>query len=220
MNVTPQNVLDTPNTNTAFLVWNFKEGEEIVPVFQRLCARIINLNNTAQARTLEPKASVVMGIGHEAWKKLRLPEPLPKELTGFQPIAGSKHTAVATPGDLHFHIRAADKSYCVDVVADISDLLSPVADCTEEVHGFRYWDGRSILGFVDGTENPYGDDRAFFGIVGHEDEAYRGGSYLFVQKYLHDLAAWKALPIQEQEKIIGRSKADDLEWADDGKSSN
>jgi len=161
-----------------------------------------------------------MGISYTAWTKLDLPTPLPKELIEFQPIAGQKHTAVATPGDLHFHIRADEKSYCIDMAAAIVELLSTVARCTEEIHGFRYWDGRSILGFVDGTENPNGPARAFYGIIGDEDKAYAGGSYLFVQKYIHDLVAWRALPVAEQEKVFGRSKTSDIEMSDDIKPSN
>lgn len=220
MNISSQSVIDIPNNNTAFLTWTFKETTDIKPVFQRICALVINLNNSAEVRTKIPKANVVIGISYEAWKKLDLYEPLPEELTKFQPVVGSKHTAVSTPGDLHFHIRAEEKSYCVDMVADISDMLSPVATCIEEVYGFRYWDGRSILGFVDGTENPYGAERAFFGIIGDNEPKYKGGSYLFVQKYIHDLAAWRSLPVSEQEKVFGRSKAGDIEMPDDIKPSN
>ena len=90
----------------------------------------------------------------------------------------------------------------------------------EEIHGFRYWDSRSILGFVDGTENPQGQDRELFSMIGDEDPVYKGGSYLFVQKYIHDLSAWKSLSTEQQEKVIGRSKSNDIEMADDVKSSN
>lgn len=220
MGINSQNVTDYPSSNTVFMVWNFRDGGNIKPVFERVCALISNLNNSAQVRTLDPKASAVAGVSYRAWKKLELPAPLPTELVDFKPIAGQKHTAVSTPGDLHFHIRAADRSYCVDMAAEIAAVLSPVADCTEEVHGFRYWDGRSILGFIDGTENPTGDDRNFFAVIGDEDASYKGGSYLFVQKYLHDLVAWKALPVEEQEKVFGRSKANDIEMPDEIKPSN
>lgn len=219
-NISSQNVLDYPNNNTIFMVWVFKENEAIKPVFERVCALMSNLNNSAQVRTVTSRASAVMGISHKAWKKLNLPEPLPKELADFSPIIGQKHMAVSTPGDLHFHIRADNKSYCIDMAAAISEALSQVANCIEEIHGFRYWDGRSILGFVDGTENPNGKDREFFGIIGDDDEKYKGGSYLFVQKYIHDLVAWRALPVAEQERVFGRSKANDIEMPDDIKPTN
>lgn len=220
MNAHSQSIVGNPNSNTIFMVWNFRNNGEVKHGFQRLCALISNLNNSANTRFPDARASVVMGIGYQAWKKLSLPKPLPKELADFKPIVGQKYTAVATLGDLHFHIRADEKSFCIDMAADITEILSQIADCNEEVHGFRYWDGRSILGFVDGTENPQGEDRVFFGVIGDEDEKYKGGSYLFVQKYIHDLVAWKALPVSEQEKVFGRSKANDIEMTDEVKPSN
>lgn len=215
-----QNVLDYPNEHTVFLVWKFKDGPDASEAFRKVSALVINLNKSADVRFPDVKASVVMGIGHNAWLSLGLPQPLPKELHPFTPIAGGKHTAVATEGDLHFHIRSAKQSFCIDAAYNISAILECAADCTVEIHGFRYWDSRSILGFVDGTENPTGESRAYFGMVGDEDPVYKGGSYLFVQKYLHDLKAWRALPESEQERVIGRSKGYDIEMPDDVKPSN
>ena len=215
-----QNVTDYTNNNTIFMVWNFKDNLQIEDVFKRLCSLIINLNNSANVRFPVSRASCVMGIGHDAWLRLQLPKPLPKELVNFAPLMGEKHTAVASKGDLHFHIRSDAPSWCYDIASAITDLLSPVADSVDEVHGFRYWDSRSILGFVDGTENPHGKDREFFSMIGEEDAAYAGGSYLFVQKYLHDMAAWKHLPTEQQEKIIGRYKASDIEMTDEVKPAN
>lgn len=220
MDSNSQNVLDYTNNNAVFMVWNFKNNVDIRDAFKQLCALIINLNNSANVRFPDSKASVVMGIGLEAWIKLDLPTPLPKELEEFEPITGIKHTAVSTRGDIHLHIRANENSYCIDVCASLSALMQNIAECVEEVHGFRYWDSRSILGFVDGTENPHGEERATFGIIGDEDPFYKGCSYLFVQKYIHDMTAWKSLPVSEQEKVIGRSKADDIEMPDNLKPSN
>jgi putative iron-dependent peroxidase len=111
-------------------------------------------------------------------------------------------------------------SACFDMITAITDVLSPVADCLEEIHGFRYWDGRSILGFVDGTENPVGNERQYYAVVGDEDPMYRGGSYVFVQKYLHDMQEWTKLPAEEQEKVIGRYKISDIEMPDGLKPAN
>ena len=202
------------------MVWNFRDNLEVRAVFNRLCALIINLNNSANVRFPVSRASCVMGIGHDAWLRLQLPAPLPKELVNFEPVTGGKHTAVASKGDLHFHIRADATSICYDMAAAITDVLSPVAVSVEEIHGFRYWDSRSFLGFVDGTENPHGQDREFFGMIGDDDPVYNGGSYLFVQKYIHNLTAWKGLTTENQEKVIGRYKANDIEMTDEVKPSN
>lgn len=218
--IKPQNVLDSPNNNTIFMVWNFRDEANVIDTFKRLYALVKNINNSADARFPDSKASIVMGIGFDAWQLLGFPNPIPKEFEDFSPISGAKHTAVATRGDLHFHIRAQDNSFCIDAATFLSNILVEVADCVEEIHGFRYWDGRSILGFVDGTENPQGKERQYFGMISDEDPNYKGASYLFVQKYLHDLTAWRDLPINEQEKVIGRSKTDDIEMSDEEKPTN
>lgn len=215
-----QNVTDYTNDNTIFMVWVFKDNLEIKDSFNRLCKLVINLNNSANVRFPVSRASCVLGIGHDAWLRLGLPSPLPRELVNFEPVIGAKHTSVSSKGDLHIHIRADQTAICYDMAAAISDLLEPVAVSVEEVHGFRYWDSRSILGFVDGTENPHGKDRERFAIIGDDDPVYQGGSYLFVQKYIHDLTAWKQLSTADQEKVIGRSKADDIEMADEVKPAN
>lgn len=220
MIINSQNVLDYPNNNTIFMVWNFKENAGVKEAFKNICGLVKNLNNSANVRFPHAKASIVMGIGYHAWYLLNLPSPLPKEFEEFNPIAGTKHTAVATKGDLHFHIRSDVHSYCVDAAIMLSKALSTVAECVVEVHGFRYWDSRSILGFVDGTENPHDADREYFGIIGDEDSYYKGCSYLFVQKYIHNLNAWNSLPVSEQEKVIGRSKENDIEMPDGVKPAN
>jgi len=220
MNPESQNVTDYTNNNTIFMVWDFKDNLEVKDVFSRLCKLVINLNNSANVRFPVSRASCVIGIGYDAWLRLQLPVPSPKELVNFVPIIGKKHTAVSSKGHLHFHIRADTTSICYDMASAISDVLNPAAICTEEIHGFRYWDSRSILGFVDGTENPQGQDRELFSMVGNDDPGYKGGSYLFVQKYIHNLTSWKELSTEQQEKVIGRYKSNDIEMADDVKPSN
>ena len=220
MDIKPQNVLDYHGDNAIFMVWILKEDTDVKDCFKRISKLVINLNNSADNRFPDSGASCVMGIGYDAWLRLNLPAPLSKELENFMPIVGEKHTAVASKGDLHFHIRGIGSSMCYDMAHALSDVLGSVAISTEEIHGFRYWDARSILGFVDGTENPHEQERAIFGLVGNDDPVYKGGSYLFVQKYIHDLNAFKGLSIEEQEKVIGRFKLSDIEMPDNIKPSN
>jgi putative iron-dependent peroxidase len=100
------------------------------------------------------------------------------------------------------------------------DRLRGSAQVVDEVHGFRSFDERDVLGFVDGTENPEGSAARAAVVIGDEDAAFAGGSYVVVQKYLHDLAAWDALPVEEQERAIGRQKLDDIELDDSAKPAN
>lgn len=215
-----QNVTDYPNNNTIFSVWKFKEGAEIKQAFEALCGLVNNLNNSFKVRVNAGPTSCILGVSHNAWLKLDLPTPMPKELKVFEEIKGDKHTAVSTDADFTPTLSAINPAICYDMAMAISKVLLPVADCIDEVQGFKYWDGRAIIGFVDGTENPIGEDRDYFGIVGNEEPQYKGGSYLFVQKYIHFMKDWDNLSTEEQEKVIGRYKATDIEMEEEKKPAN
>jgi putative iron-dependent peroxidase len=98
--------------------------------------------------------------------------------------------------------------------------LGHAVTVVDEVHGFRYFDDRDVIGFVDGTENPVGQAAFEATIIGDEDRPFAGGSYVIVQKYLHDMDAWNALTTEAQEKIIGRTKLADIELDDATKPSS
>ena len=137
--------------------------------------------------------------------------PRPAELHPFRELAGARHRAVATPGDLLFHIRAGQMDLCFELATQIMERLAGSVTVCDEVHGFRYFDERDLVGFVDGTENPTGQAAATAAITGTEDPGFAGGSYVIVQKYLHDLTAWNRLTVEDQEKVIGRTKLSDIE---------
>lgn len=143
-----------------------------------------------------------------------------KELYEFQEIKGEKHTAVATAGDLFFHIRANQMAICFELASILHDQLKETTFPISETKGFRYFDGRAILGFVDGTENPEHEIAKEIAYVGQEDAEFLGGSYVFIQKYLHNMEMWKSLTTEQQEKVIGRKKYDDVELGDDVKPQN
>src|SRR5208282_4365327 len=124
------------------------------------------------------------------------------------------------PGDLLFHIRAQHFDLCFELGTQIVERLGGAISVVDEVHGFRYFDARDLLGFVDGTENPTGQAAKDATLIGLEDAAFAGGSYVIVQKYLHDLASWNALTTEEQERIIGRAKLSDIELDDAAKPSS
>ena len=178
-----------------------------------LCADLAGLVRAVGFRDLNGRLTCVTGFGAAAWDRLT-GLPRPAQLHPFREIrAGSRH-AVSTPGDILFHIRATRMDLCFELASQIMNRLTGAAAIVDEVHGFIYFDERDLLGFVDGTENPTGPAAARATIIGDEEPAYAGGSYVIVQKYLHDLAGWDALPVEEQEKIIGRSKLSDIELDD------
>src|ERR1700754_1948056 len=176
------------------------------------------LRRSVGFRAPDAGLSCVVGIGAELWGRL-FDAPLPAELHPFRELRGPLHTAPSTPGDLFLHIRADRLDLCFELARLIADRLDEHVRVVDEVHGFRSFDERDLLGFVDGTENPEGgdaDDAVL--IADREDPTYAGGSYLLIQKYTHDLVGWNALSIEEQEAAIGRTKLDDVEFADEDKA--
>ncbi|MFC6344133.1 Dyp-type peroxidase, partial [Nocardioides hankookensis] len=142
----------------------------------------------------------------------------PAALHPFAEIRGGRHTAPATPGDVFLHIKAEQLDLCFELASRLTQRLRGAATVVDEVHGFRYFDRRDLLGFVDGTENPVGravDDAL---LVGDDDPGFAGGSYVVIQKYLHDLDAWNAMSVEEQEAAVGREKLSDIELPDDQKA--
>jgi putative iron-dependent peroxidase len=103
---------------------------------------------------------------------------------------------------------------CFELATQIMDSIGDAVSIADEVHGFRYFEDRDVIGFVDGTENPRGEAAREAAIIGGEDPAFAGGSYVIVQKYLDNMKAWNALSIEAQERIIGRRKLSDIELSD------
>ena len=208
----------TPLTASAvILVLAIEPGGE--SVVHDLLADLSGLARTVAFRAPEAGLAVVAGVGSAAWDRL-FTGPRPAELHPFEAIEGAPHRAVSTPGDLLFHIRAATMDLCWELASLVVGRLAGGATVIDEVHGFRYFDERDLLGFVDGTENPSGSAAEAAVSVGAEDSAFTGGSYLIVQKYLHDMAAWNALTVEDQERVIGRAKLSNVEMDDEVKPSN
>lgn len=213
-----QDVTKSPCENAYFLVFNLNYSPENRDILIDFCNNFSGLIRSMRTRFPELETSCVMGFGANAWTTLFPNQPKPKELNTFKEIKDNTYTAVSTPGDLFFHIRALKVSACYELASIISQKLKNIVVPVDEVHGFRYFDGRSIIGFVDGTENPeYEDERASYAVIGDEDPEFTGGSYAFVQKYIHDMEAWEKQPLIEQEKVIGRHKFNDVELTDEEK---
>jgi putative iron-dependent peroxidase len=209
----PQAVVRSLTRAAIFLVVTVNPGTENREAVRSFCAGLPALLRAVGFRDIEGDLSCVMGIGSEAWDRL-FGEPRPKELHPFREIrSGSRH-AVSTPGDLLFHIRAARMDLCFELATQIMTRLAGAVSPVDEVQGFRYFDDRDLIGFVDGTENPTEQTAIDAAYIGAEDAGFAGGSYVIVQKYLHDLAGWNTLSTEAQERIIGRAKLSDIELDD------
>jgi porphyrinogen peroxidase len=210
----PQAVLQTLTKAAIFLVATINSGSTNCASIRAFCADLPGLLRAVGFRDIEGDLSCVMGIGSDAWDRL-LGQPRPAELHPFREIKAGLRQAIATPGDLLFHIRAKRMDLCFELAKQIMVRLGDSVSVVDEVHGFRYFDDRDLIGFVDGTENPTAQTAIDAAYIGSEDALFAGGSYVIVQKYLHDLAGWNGLSTEAQERIIGRTKLSDIEL-DDG----
>ncbi|BDU19086.1 Dyp-type peroxidase [Dyella sp. GSA-30] len=200
-----------------FLVLTLKPEPQHRATVRALCGDLAGLLRAVGFRDLEGRLSCVMGFGSDAWDRL-FGQPRPRDLHPFREIQGQHH-AVSTPGDILFHVRATRMDLCFELASQIMSRLRDSVVAVDEVHGFTYFDDRDLIGFVDGTENPVDQAALDAAIVGNEDPGFTGGSYVIVQKYLHDLQSWNALPVEQQEKIVGRTKLADIELEDSVKPS-
>jgi putative iron-dependent peroxidase len=211
--VLPQTVIGPLTRAAIFLVLAIRVEQDRYASLRSFFSDLAGLVRAVEFRNVEAGLTCVVGFGSEAWDKL-FGSPRPAELHPFKEIRSGGRHAVSTPGDILFHIRAKRPDLCFELAAQIMEGLGDLASIADEVHGFRYFDDRDVIGFVDGTENPRGGAAQEAAIVGEEDRAFAGGSYVIVQKYLHDMKAWNALPIETQERIIGRKKLSDIELKD------
>ncbi|MDR2421942.1 MAG: Dyp-type peroxidase [Deltaproteobacteria bacterium] len=213
-------VTASPGQSAIFIIFGLPDRQKAREPVKALCGKLPALARSLKNRFPKLGISAVMGFGAEAWQGLFPGRPTPKELTPFQEIRGERHVAVSTPGDLFFHLRGGRMDVLVELASQISADLAEVVEPIDETHGFRYMDSRAIIGFVDGTENPEPEAAQAAAVIGSEDPQFVGGSYAMTQKYLHDLAAWNELPVEEQEKAIGRRKYDDRELEEGVKPEN
>ncbi|WP_025352897.1 Dyp-type peroxidase [Nocardia nova] len=213
----PQPILDPLSRAATFLVATIDEGGE--QTVRDLLADLPGLRRSVGFRVPDAHLSCVTSIGSAAWDRL-FAGPKPAELHEFPGYFGARHEAPATPGDLLFHLKSDMPDACFELAMVLSSRLKGAATIVDETVGFRYFEQRDLLGFVDGTENPEGADAVAAALIGDEDPDFAGGSYVVVQKYLHDLDAWNALSVEEQQLVIGRTKLEDLELSDADKPAN
>jgi porphyrinogen peroxidase len=211
--VLPQTVVGPLTRAAIFLVVSIRQEQDAYALLRSFCTDLAGLVRAVEFRDVEGGLTCVVGFGSDAWDKL-FRSPRPAELHPFQEIRSGGRHAVSTPGDILFHIRAKRMDLCFELATQIMDSIGNAVSVADEVQGFRYFEDRDIIGFVDGTENPRGDAAREAAVVGDEDPAFEGGSYVIVQKYFHNMKAWNALSTEAQERIIGRKKLSDIELND------
>jgi putative iron-dependent peroxidase len=206
----PQAVCNPISRSAIFIVATVARGKDKADVVRSWCGDIAALVRAVATRAPAANLSCVCGFGADAWDLL-FGAPRPASLHPFREFGQGDRRAIATPGDILLHIRADHMDLCFELASQMLNKLGDAVTVVDEVHGFRYFDLRDMVGFVDGTENPSGTSAARYTIIDEEDPDFAGGSYVIVQKYLHNLDAWNGLTVEQQEKIIGREKLSDVE---------
>lgn len=213
----PQNVLDGLTESALVLVLTAAPGSE--DTVRDFLGDLGGVRRGVGFRSPYADLGCVVGIGSDMWDRL-FDGPRPAQLHPFPALHGPRHVAPSTPGDLVLHIRARTAGLCFELGRTIVDTLGHACSIVDETQGFRYFDERDLLGFVDGTENPEGVFATQAAVIAAQDQRFTGGAYLVVQKYVHDLGAWNRLTVAEQELVVGRTKLEDRELADDVKPAD
>ncbi len=216
----PQPILTPLSPAAIFLVATIDEGGEAV--VHSALAELSGLVKAVGFRVPDAQLRLIAGIGSNAWDRL-FSGPRPADLHEFIELSGSRHHAPSTPGDLLFHIKGGSLDVCFELGGRILAAMAGAVTVVDEVHGFKFFEQRDLLGFVDGTENPDGPDAVTAAQIGPGNPAFptfEGASYVHVQRYSHDMTAWNALSVTEQELVIGRTKLEDIELDDAVKPAN
>jgi putative iron-dependent peroxidase len=217
--VLPQPVLAPLTRAAVFLVVTVKPEPDSYATVRSFCSDLAGLIRAVEFRDIDAGLTCIAAFGSDVWELL-FGSPRPAELHPFREFRSGNRHALATPGDVLFHIRAARMDICFELATQIMEKIGDAVAVADEVQGFRYFEDRDLIGFVDGTENPRGAVALEAALVGNEDTLFAGGSYVLVQKYLHDMKAWNAISTEEQERIIGRKKLSDIELDDSVKPTN
>jgi len=195
-----------------YLMLRLRPGK-VPAALRRACAGMPRLTKAVAKETGDKTLLSVLAIGARAWPRL-FPAPKPRDLVPFAAIRDGRRVAPATPFDIFIHMHSNRFDACFMLARRFLATVGDTAKLAEEVHGFRHLGGRDMIGFVDGTENPKGAEIVPATIVGAEDREFAGGSYVSVQRYIHDLRRWERKSVAAQEKVIGRTKPTDIEIPD------
>jgi putative iron-dependent peroxidase len=205
-----------PKTECRFLIMRVheptKNGAAVLRRLAALPAAIARIGAIDSGAEL----TCVVGFGAEFWDSIS-PARRPAALVPFKLLRSDGRSAPATGGDLMFHIISGRADLSFILAFELTHILGDVVEVVDDVRSMFYLDSRDLTGFIDGTENPKGAERTAAAIIGDEDREFAGGTYVFNQRYIHNLKKWVMVAPPEQEKVIGRSKPDSVELSDEVK---
>lgn len=208
-------VISDPTQFAEYLTFKLKDNNSLEELGEKLSS-INNIRKSVGQKDATNSLTVTIGFSAKGWQQFFPEKPLPDELHDFIERQDDVRHFPSTNGDVFFMIKSSRMDLNFQVAKYLNREFSAIAELIEDTQGFRYLDNRDMIDFVDGTENPKGDERNEAILV--NDGPYKGGSYLIIQKYVHKADKWDAQGTSEQEGAIGRTKFDDIEIDDDKKT--
>jgi putative iron-dependent peroxidase len=205
-----------------FVILNLKHRDQKAELeaVRALAALVPAVIRSMNIRRPDDDLKVAVGFGSDAWDYLFPGKPKPHELQTFEALGSGETAMPATGGDIFLHVRAKSASVVYEVISQLMPTIKAATKVLDETHGFGYFEGRAIIGFIDGTEAPDADDAPEYAIIGDEDPDFTNGSYAFTQRWIHNMKNWDSRTTEDQEKAVGRRKFSDLELADQDKAPN
>jgi putative iron-dependent peroxidase len=192
-----------------FLEFDLKPGvapDRVVAAFRRLRTPDVSAGGV----------NLVVAFGPDIWRDVATP-PMPPDLAPFEPVSGTEgRQAPAAQHDAWLWISGAEPDVTWHSARAAAQAVGDAAFIAAETQGFTYRGGRDITGFIDGTANPQVRRAADVALVppGHAGE---GGTHVLTMRWVHDLVAFDRLSVEEQERVIGRTKADSVELSENEK---
>ncbi|WP_325894436.1 Dyp-type peroxidase [Grimontia sp. NTOU-MAR1] len=210
-------VLSNPSTHAEFLTFSLKDQWLNIDQVNAALSQLPGIEKSIRQKDTSAGLSVTIGFSANSWPILFPDIPKPAELHDFRELVDGPRLFPSTSGDIFLMVKSERKDLNFQVAKYAARALADVAELTEDIQGFKYLDNRDMIDFVDGTENPLDKERAEAVLVQEGNDSEIGGSYLTVQRYIDRHQDWDALPTEQQEKVVGRTKMDDIELSDDEK---
>jgi porphyrinogen peroxidase len=184
--------------------------------FDLLEAKDLEAFTAALASIREPRTTMggvnfVIGLRPELWSEVA-PDDAPSGVAGFnQEIRGIEGFVMpSTQHDALVWLSGSAYDVVFDMARSVVRSFAGQASLREETSSWPYQHDRDLTGFIDGSENPTLFDAPMAALL-PEGAPGAAGSVLLLQKWKHRVTAWEALPVDQQERIMGRTKRDSIE---------
>ena len=164
-----------------------------------------------EPRTTTGGVNFVIGFRPELWREI-VPADAPAGVEGFnQAIQGTEGFVMpSTQHDALVWLSGSAYDVLFDMARSVIHDLAGLASLGDETSSWPYRHDRDLTGFVDGSENPTLLDAPTAALL-PEGVPGAAGSVLLLQKWKHKTSQWEALPVDQQERIMGRTKLESIE---------